>query len=157
LIALGYSPVRAAVVSLVANTAPVAFGALATPVITLAQVTGRPLGVMSSMVGRQAPILAVFVPLVLLLLIDGRRGLRELWAPALVCGIAFGVAQFLVSNYVTAELSDIASALAGAAALMLMPHTRRTAHAEVKESVLTGGAGTTIETEEDDDPQRDTV
>jgi lactate permease len=166
LIALGYSPVRAAVVSLVANTAPVAFGALATPVITLAQVTGRPLDVMSSMVGRQTPILAVFVPLVLLVLIDGRRGLRELWAPALVCGIAFGVAQFLVSNYVTAELSDIASALAGAAALVLMPHARRTAPAEVKESVLTGGAGTSVAAgppdervpvEEERDSRRDIV
>jgi len=102
-------------------------------------------------------VLALFVPLVLLLLLDGKRGLRELWAPALVCGLAFGVAQFLVSNYVTAELSDIGSALAGAAALMLMPHTRRTAHAEVKESVLTGGAGTTIEAEEDNDSRRDIV
>jgi lactate permease len=159
LIALGFSPVRAAVVSLVANTAPVAFGALATPVITLAQVTGRPLDVMSSMVGRQTPVLAIFVPLVLLLLIDGRRGVRELWAPALVCGISFGVAQFLVSNYVTAELSDIGSALAGAAALMLMPHARRTANAEVRESVLTGGAGTSTETVEleERDSRRDIV
>ncbi|HEV8559556.1 MAG TPA: L-lactate permease [Actinophytocola sp.] len=158
LIALGFSPVRAAVVSLVANTAPVAFGALATPVITLAQVTGRPLDVMSSMVGRQTPVLAVFVPLVLLLLIDGRRGVRELWAPALVCGISFGVAQFLVSNYVTAELSDIGSALAGAAALMLMPHARRTANAEVRESVLTGGGGTTATAElEERDSRRDIV
>jgi lactate permease len=157
LIALGYSPVRAAVVSLVANTAPVAFGALATPVITLAQVTNRPLDVMSSMVGRQTPVLALFVPLLLLVIIDGRRGLRELWVPALVCGIAFGLAQFLVSNYVTAELSDIASALAGAAALVLMPHARRRAPAEVRESVLTGGGGTTLEVEEERDSRRDVV
>jgi lactate permease len=157
LIALGFPPVRAAVVSLVANTAPVAFGALATPVITLSQVTGRPLDVMSSMVGRQTPVLALFVPLLLLLLIDGRRGVRELWAPALVCGIAFGVAQFLVSNYVTAELSDIASALAGAAALVLMPHARRSARAEVKESVLTGGAGTSVAVEEEPDSRRDVM
>lgn len=157
LIALGFSPVRAAVVSLVANTAPVAFGALATPVITLAQVTGQPVDTMAAYVGRQTPVLAVFVPLVLLLLIDGKRGLREAWAPALVCGIAFAVAQFLVSNYVAAELTDIASALAGAAALVLMPGARRTARAEVKEAVLTGAAATTTVEETPRDSRRDIV
>jgi lactate permease len=74
-----------------------------------------------------------------------------------VCGIAFGLAQFLVSNYVTAELSDIASALAGAAALVLMPHARRRAPAEVRESVLTGGGGTTLEAEQERDSRRDVV
>ena len=156
LIALGFAPVKAAVVSLVANTAPVAFGALATPVITLAQVTGQPLDTMASMVGRQTPVLALFVPLVLLLLIDGKRGLREAWVPALVCGVAFGVAQFLVSNFVAAELADIGSALAGAAALVLVPGARRSARAEVKESVLTGTATMTLESEERDS-RRDVV
>jgi lactate permease len=154
LIGFGFTPVRAAVVSLVANTAPVAFGALATPVITLAQVTGRPVHDMAAMVGRQTPVLALFVPLLLLLLIDGRRGLREMWAPALACGVAFGIAQFLVSNYVTAELSDIVAAAAGTVALVAMPMARRSARAEVKESVLTGSAPVAVE-EEQRDSRRD--
>jgi lactate permease len=153
LIGLGFTPVRAAVVSLVANTAPVAFGALATPIITLAQVTGRPVHDMAAMVGRQTPVLAIFVPLLLLLLIDGKRGLREMWVPALACGVAFGIAQFLVSNYVTAELSDIAAAAAGTAALVAMPMARRSARAEVKESVLAGGAPVAVQ--EERDSQRD--
>jgi lactate permease len=124
LVALGFSPIRAAVVSLVANTAPVAFGALATPVITLAQVTGLPLHVVSSVVGRQTPILALFVPLLLVIIIDGRRGLRETWVPALVCGVAFAIAQFAISNYVAPELADIGASLAGAGALVLVVRSR---------------------------------
>jgi len=84
LVALGFDPVRAAVVALVANTAPVAFGAMGTPVVTLAQVTGLPLDGVASVVGRQTPLLALVVPLVLVFLVDGRRGLRETWVPALV-------------------------------------------------------------------------
>ena len=74
LIALGFTPMKAAVVALVANTAPVAFGAMGVPVITLARVSGLPLEQVASMVGRQTPILALFVPLVLVFLVDGRRG-----------------------------------------------------------------------------------
>jgi lactate permease len=73
LVALGFDPVRAAVVALVANTAPVAFGAMGTPVVTLAQVTGLPLDSVASVVGRQTPLLALVVPLVLVGLVDGRR------------------------------------------------------------------------------------
>jgi lactate permease len=73
LVALGFDPVRAAVVALVANTAPVAFGAMGTPVVTLAQVTGLPLDSVASVVGRQTPQLALVVPLVLVGLVDGRR------------------------------------------------------------------------------------
>jgi len=119
LVALGFSPLKAAAVSLVANTAPVAFGAMGTPVITLAQVTGLPLHVVASVVGRQTPVLALFVPLLLVIIIDGWRGLRETWLPALVCGIAFAVGQFAVSNYVAPELADIAASLLGAGALVL--------------------------------------
>ncbi len=121
LVALGFDPVRAAVVSLVANTAPVAFGAMGTPVVTLAQVTGLPLHDVASVVGRQTPLLALVVPLVLVGLVDGRRGLRETWVPALVCGAAFAVAQFAAANYVSAQLADIAAALAGAGALVAVP------------------------------------
>ncbi|WP_261675145.1 L-lactate permease [Streptomyces lusitanus] len=138
LVALGFDPVRAAVVALVANTAPVAFGAMGTPVVTLAQVTGLPLDSVASVVGRQTPLLALVVPLVLVWLVDGRRGLRETWIPALVCGVAFAVAQFAASNYVSAQLADIGAALAGAGALMAVPHSRVPAAESVRTSVLTG-------------------
>ncbi|MFE2218203.1 L-lactate permease [Streptomyces canus] len=138
LVALGFDPVRAAVVALVANTAPVAFGAMGTPVVTLAQVTGLPLDDVASVVGRQTPLLALVVPLMLVFLVDGRRGLRETWVPALVCGIAFAVAQFAASNYVSAQLADIGAALAGAGALVAVPHARVPADESVRASVLTG-------------------
>ncbi|UNO44114.1 L-lactate permease [Streptomyces sp. MST-110588] len=127
LVALGFDPVRAAVLALVANTAPVAFGAMGTPVVTLAQVTGLPLDSVADVVGRQTPLLALFVPLLLVFLVDGRRGLRETWVPALACGTAFAAAQFLASNYVSAQLADIGAALAGAAALMTVPGVRKPA------------------------------
>lgn len=138
LVALGFDPVRAAVVALVANTAPVAFGAMGTPVVTLAQVTGLPLDTVASVVGRQTPLLALIVPLVLVGLVDGKRGLRETWVPALACGFAFAAAQFVASNYVSAQLADIGAALAGAAALVAVPSARKPADEAVRTSVLTG-------------------
>ncbi|ANS65659.1 L-lactate permease [Streptomyces lincolnensis] len=138
LVALGFEPVRAAVVALVANTAPVAFGAMGTPVVTLAQVTELPLDTVASVVGRQTPLLALVVPLVLVWLVDGRRGLRETWVPALACGIAFAIAQFAASNYVSAQLADIGAALAGAGALVAVPQARRPAAEPVRAAVLTG-------------------
>jgi lactate permease len=127
LVALGFDPVKAAVVALVANTAPVAFGAMGTPVVTLAQVTGLPLDSVASVVGRQTPLLALVVPLVLVWLVDGRRGLRETWAPALACGFAFAAAQFAAANYVSAQLADIGAALVGAAELVAVPGARKPA------------------------------
>ncbi|QCB26964.1 L-lactate permease [Streptomyces sp. SS52] len=138
LVALGFDPVRAAVVSLVANTAPVAFGAMGTPVVTLAQVTGLPLDDVASVVGRQTPLLALVVPLLLVALVDERRGLRETWVPALACGVAFAVAQFAAANYVSAQLADIGAALLGAGALVAVPHSRRPAAEPVRAAVLTG-------------------
>ncbi|MDT3727552.1 L-lactate permease [Streptomyces sp. DSM 41972] len=154
LVALGFDPVRAAVVALVANTAPVAFGAMGTPVVTLAQVTGLPLDSVASVVGRQTPLLALVVPLVLVWLVDGRRGLRETWIPALVCGVAFAVAQFAASNYVSAQLADIGAALVGAGALMAVPHSRVPAAESVRTSVLTG---TRTEELDADDPRGEVV
>ena len=104
LIALGFRPLKAATVALVANTAPVAFGALAVPITTLATVTKLPVGDLGAMVGRQTPILAVFVPLALVFIVDGKRGLRQVWPAALVCGATFGASsqyprvQFLVRS-----------------------------------------------------------
>ena len=138
LVALGFDPVKAAVVALVANTAPVAFGAMGTPVVTLAQVTGLPLDDVASVVGRQTPLLALVVPLLLVVLVDGRRGLRETWLPALSCGFAFAAVQFAASNFVSAQLADIGAALAGAAALVAVPSARRPAAEEVRSAVLTG-------------------
>jgi lactate permease len=152
LVALGFDPVRAAVVSLVANTAPVAFGAMGTPVVTLAQVTGLPLDTVASVVGRQTPLLALVVPLVLVGLVDGRRGLRETWLPALVCGIAFAVAQFAASNYLSAQLADIGAALAGAGALVAVPHARVPAPEAVRAAVLTGARSEELD---ERDPRRE--
>ncbi|MEV8088277.1 L-lactate permease [Streptomyces nigra] len=154
LVALGFDPVRAAVVALVANTAPVAFGAMGTPVVTLAQVTGLPLDDVASVVGRQTPLLALVVPLVLVGLVDGRRGLRETWVPALACGVAFAVAQFAASNYVSAQLADIGAALAGAGALVAVPHARVPATEAVRASVLTG---TRSEELDEHDPRGEVV
>ncbi|MFJ7293804.1 L-lactate permease [Streptomyces collinus] len=151
LVALGFEPVRAAVVALVANTAPVAFGAMGTPVVTLAQVTGLPLDSVASVVGRQTPLLALVVPLVLVWLVDGRRGLRETWVPALACGVAFAVAQFAASNYVSAQLADIGAALAGAGALVAVPRARVPAAESVRASVLTGTRSE--ELDEEDSPR----
>jgi lactate permease len=154
LVALGFEPVRAAVVALVANTAPVAFGAMGTPVVTLAQVTGLPLDSVASVVGRQTPLLALVVPLVLVWLVDGRRGLRETWVPALACGVAFAVAQFAASNYVSAQLADIGAALAGAGALGAVPHARVPAAEAVRASVLTGARREELDEE---DPPREVL
>jgi lactate permease len=120
LMALGFAPMRAAVVALVANTAPVAFGALATPIITLGTVTGLPVHDLGSMVGRQTPVLAIFVPLVLVAIVDGARGLRQVWLPAIVCGLTFAVTQYLTSNFISVPLTDIVAALASAGVVVLL-------------------------------------
>ncbi|MFD5806310.1 L-lactate permease [Streptomyces sp. NPDC048171] len=148
LVALGFDPVRAAVVSLVANTAPVAFGAMGTPVVTLAQVTGLPLDDVASVVGRQTPLLALIVPLLLVGLVDGRRGLRETWVPAMACGVAFAVAQFVASNYISVQLADIVAALVGAGALVAVPHSRRPAAEPVRAAVLTGARSEELDEED---------
>jgi lactate permease len=118
LIALGFRPLKAATVALVANTAPVAFGALAVPITTLATVTKLPINDLGAMVGRQTPVLAVLVPLVLVFIIDGRRGIRQVWPAALLCGVVFGVFQYLASNYWSIPLADIIASLASALAVL---------------------------------------
>jgi lactate permease len=120
LMALGFSPVRAAVVVLLANTAPVAFGAIGTPIITAGVLTGIPYAEIGAYVGRQTPILAFVVPLLLVLLVDGMRGVRQTWPVALVVGVAFAVAQFLSSNYLSVELTDILASLVGLVAAVVM-------------------------------------
>jgi lactate permease len=143
LIALGFKPIKAASVALVANTAPVAFGALAVPLTTLATVTGLPQGDLGSIVGRQTPILALFVPLALVYIIDRGRGVRQVWPAAVVCGVAFAIAQFLTSNYLSLPLTDIVASLVGALATVLFSRVWRPAerYVEPVEEEVPVGAG----------------
>jgi lactate permease len=127
LLALGFQPIKAAAVALIANTAPVAFGALATPIVTLATVAGGAnndprltVGTLGAMVGRQTPLLAVIVPLILVFVVDGRRGIKQAWLPAIAAGIAFAVAQFVASNYVSVPLTDIIASLVSAGTVVLL-------------------------------------
>jgi len=111
LMAMGFKPVKAAAVALIANTAPVAYGAMASPINALSDQTGFSVETLGAMVGRQTPILAVVVPLILVFVVDGRRGLGQTWIPALLCGLGFGIAQFVASNYISVPLADIVASL----------------------------------------------
>jgi lactate permease len=119
LMALGFKPLQAAAIALVANTAPVAFGAIATPIITLSEVTGLEKADLGAMVGRQTPFLALIVPLILIGMVDGRRGIRQAWPVAVVGGLAFAIGQFACSNYLSVELTDIVASLVATAAIVL--------------------------------------
>lgn len=119
LIAAGLKPFKAGVVSLLANTAPVAFGAMGAPIIALSGVTGIELHELSSMAGRQTPFIALIVPLVLVFIVDGWRGIRQTWPVALVAGGTFAVAQYITSNFLTVELTDVISALATVPVVLL--------------------------------------
>ena len=121
LIAVGFKPMKAAAVALVANTAPVAFGAIATPIVTLAELTELPQEDLGAMVGRQTPLLALFVPLILVGMVDGRRGVRAVWPAALVGGVTFAIGQFVCSNYISVELTDIVASLLSVGAMVALP------------------------------------
>jgi len=123
LVAVGFQPMKAAAVALVANTAPVAFGAIATPIITLAGVTEISKDDLGAMVGRQTPLLALVVPLILVAMVDGRRGLRQTWPAAIVGGLSFAIGQFICSNYLSVELTDIIASLLSAGAMVLFLRT----------------------------------
>src|SRR5438105_4379673 len=94
--------------------------AIAIPIDTLSQTRGRPAHTLGQMVGRQTPFLALIVPFVLVLLTDGRRGLREAWPAALTAGFVFAIVQFAVSNYVSIQLTDILASLASAGAVLAL-------------------------------------
>jgi lactate permease len=117
LIGLGFPPLEASALSLIANTAPVAFGALGTPVIALQGVTGMELGTLSAMIGRQLPIFSLIVPFWLIAAYSGIRGMMEVWPALLVAGAAFAIPQFLVSNYHGPWLVDIIAAACSMVAL----------------------------------------
>lgn len=137
LVAIGFPALRAATVVLLANTAPVAFGAMAIPIITAGTLTGIPYEEIGAIVGRQTPLLALFVPLILVFVADGRRGVRETWPLALTVGGVFGLAQFVSSNFVSVELTDIISSLAGlAAAVVLLRFWKPTGSKEAAERLM---------------------
>lgn len=120
LMAAGMKPLKSAIVALLANTAPVAFGAMAAPIIALNGVTGIPLQELSSRTGRQTPFIALVVPLILVFLVDGKRGVRQTWPVALVAGIVFGLAQFVASNFFVVELTDVVAAVATVITVLAM-------------------------------------
>ena len=119
LIGLGFSPLAASGLSLIANTAPVAYGALGTPIITLAKVHGYDLMSISAMVGRQLPLFSLIVPFWLIWAFAGRRGMMQIWPALLVTGLSFAIPQFLVSNYIGPELVDVIAAMSSMTCLVL--------------------------------------
>src|SRR4051794_26120846 len=119
LVAVGFQPLKAASVALVANTAPVAFGAIAIPIVTLAGLTDLPKDDLGAMVGRQTPFLALFVPLILVGMVGGWRGIKAVWPAAMTGGVTFAVGQFVCSNYISVELTDIVASLLSVGAIVL--------------------------------------
>ena len=120
LIQLGFKPLQACGLSLIANTAPVAFGALGTPIIALSKVTGFDEVTLSKMVGRQLPFFSVLVPFWVVWAQAGWRGMLGVWPAALVAGVSFAVPQFLVSNLHGPWLVDIVAALCSMGAVVLL-------------------------------------
>ena len=119
LIGLGFSPLAASGLSLIANTAPVAYGALGTPIAGLASVTGLDPFLLGAMVGRQLPFFSLIVPFWLIWTFAGRRGMLEIWPAILVCGVSFAVPQFLISNFINPWIVDIGASLISMACLIL--------------------------------------
>src|SRR5215831_7775399 len=117
LMGLGFTPLYAAGLSLIANTAPVAFGAIGTPILTLGAVTGIPATTLGVMAGRQLPFVSLLVPAWLVATMSGWKGLRGAWPAVLVCGGVFAIVQFLWSNLVGPELVDIVGGLGSLVAL----------------------------------------
>jgi glycolate permease len=116
LVGVGFTPHKAVLVSLLSNTAPVAFGSVGVPIVALASVTGLDVMKLAAAVGRQLPLLSVLLPAYLALVVSGRDGLRRTWPVALVAGVSFAGAQFVVSNTWGPYVADVLSALASIAA-----------------------------------------
>ncbi|MES2627105.1 MAG: L-lactate permease [Pseudomonadota bacterium] len=117
---LGFSPFFAAGICLLANTAPVAFGSIGTPVITLASITGLPPLELSAWIGRLCAPISIFIPAYLILVMGGMKALKGVIPAAVVCGVCFASTQFLVSNFIGPELTDILAALVAIAGLVIL-------------------------------------
>ena len=100
-------PLKAAITVLIANTAPVAFGAVAIPITTAGEVGGKDAATIGAIVGHQAPFLAFFVPLILLFILDGMKGVKDAWVPAAIIGASFAVAQWFTATYFAYQLTDV--------------------------------------------------
>jgi lactate permease len=118
LIGLGFSPLAASGLSLIANTAPVAYGALGTPIAGLSSVTGIDPYLLGAMVGRQLPFFSLIVPFWLIWAFAGFRGMKEIWPAILVCGVSFAIPQFLISNFINPWIVDIGASLISMACLL---------------------------------------
>jgi lactate permease len=140
LIAIGFDPLKAAALALIADTAPVAFGGLGNPITILGTTTGLNPDDFGAMAGRQTAILAVFVPFILIGVADGRRGLRQAWPAALTAGLTFGICQFVFSNFWSYKLCDIFAALVSAGAIILLNRVWSPGEATVAAPVIAGGS-----------------
>src|ERR1700719_5143004 len=119
LIGLGFPPLAASGLSLIANTAPVAYGALGTPIAGLASVTGIDPYILGAMVGRQLPFFSLIVPFWLIWAFAGWRGMMQIWPAVLVTGVSFAIPQFLISNYINPWIVDIGASLISMGCLIL--------------------------------------
>src|SRR5450631_3672355 len=119
LMGLGFSPLAAAGLSLIANTAPVAYGALGTPIAGLASVTGIDPFLLGAMVGRQLPFFSLIVPFWLIWAFAGWKGMKDIWPAILITGVSFAIPQFLISNFVNPWIVDIGASLVSMACLIL--------------------------------------
>ncbi len=119
---LGFAAFEAAGICLLANTAPVAFGSIAIPLVTLAATTGLPIELLSKYVGRLCAPVSLCIPAYLVLVMGGVRALRRVWPAALVCGVSFAGVQFFVSNFIGPYLTDILASLSAIVALVILLH-----------------------------------
>ena len=137
LIQLGFKPLQAASLSLIANTAPVAFGALGTPILALSGVSGIDPLALSAMVGRQLPFFSLLVPFWVVAAYSGLRGLRGVWPACLTAGLAFSIPQFLISNFHGPWLVDIVSSISSILALILLLKFWQPSHLHTPENLPT--------------------
>jgi lactate permease len=119
LIGLGFSPLAASGLSLIANTAPVAYGALGTPIQGLASVTGLDPYILGAMVGRQLPVFSLIVPFWVVWAFAGWKGMKDVWPAVLVTGVSFAIPQFVISNYINPWIVDIGASLISMGSLIL--------------------------------------
>jgi lactate permease len=119
LLGLGFSPLAASGLSLIANTAPVAYGALGTPIQGLASVTGLDPYILGAMVGRQLPVFSLIVPFWVVWAFAGWKGMKDVWPAILVTGVSFAIPQFVISNYINPWIVDIGASLISMACLIL--------------------------------------